>query len=103
MVSFKIQYANENSVHWSVFLGLKSRKIVQKRHKWDGVVSISDGTAAVMLLEFAGGFADVDQNKLEKDTIKLYRNATRLLNCKNSSPETPPSIFVVISHQFKIY
>ncbi|RCH79206.1 hypothetical protein CU098_006683 [Rhizopus stolonifer] len=74
-----------------------------KRHKWDGVVSILDGKAAVMLIEFAGGFANVDQNKLENDTIKIYRNATRLLNSKNSSPENPPSIFVVISHHFKIY
>lgn len=74
-----------------------------KRHKWDGVVSIVDGKAAVMLIEFAGGFVNVDQNKLENYTIKIYRNATRLLNSKNSSPENPPSIFVVISHHFKIY
>lgn len=56
-----------------------------------------------MLIEFAGGFVNVDESKLENDTIKIYRNAARLLNTKNSRPEDPPSIFAVISHHFKIY
>jgi hypothetical protein len=56
-----------------------------------------------MLTDFTGGFTNVGQNKLENDTLKIYRNATRLLTSKNNIPKHPPSIFVVISHQFKIY
>ncbi|KAG1226222.1 hypothetical protein G6F35_003009 [Rhizopus arrhizus] len=88
------------NVHY--FQKLKSH-FYTKRHKWDGVVSILGGKASVMLIEFAGGFVNVVRNKLKNNTIKIYRNAARLLNSKNSSPENPPSIFVVVSHHFKIY
>lgn len=64
----------------------------------DGVVRILDDEAAVMLIEFAGGFVNDDKHKLENDTTKIYRNASRLINSKNSSSENPPSIFVVINY-----
>ncbi|KAG1150373.1 hypothetical protein G6F37_003638 [Rhizopus arrhizus] len=90
-----------NDIVHTRWIGIKED--CTKRHKWDGVVSTLGGKASVMLIEFAGGFVNVDRNKLKNDTIKIYRNAARLLNSKNSSPENPPSIFVVISHKFKIY
>ncbi|KAG2213462.1 hypothetical protein INT47_009136 [Mucor saturninus] len=76
---------------------------VTKRHNWDGVVTILDDKAAVMMIEFAGGFVDDDQYKLENSTTRIYRNASRLINSRNSSSENPPSIFVVINYHFKIY
>ncbi|KAG1292879.1 hypothetical protein G6F66_006574 [Rhizopus arrhizus] len=61
-----------------------------KRHKWDGVMNHVDSKAAVMLIEFAGGFVNVDSNKLLSDTIKTYRNTARILNSKNSDTKHPP-------------
>lgn len=46
-----------------------------------------DGKAVVLLIEFAGGFADAGANKLDNNTVKIYRNAARLLhNCNNIEP-----------------
>jgi hypothetical protein len=59
--------------------------------------------APVMLIEFAGGFVSTDTNKLFNDTIKIYRNAARLLNSTNSDSKHPPCMFVVLSHRFKVY
>lgn len=56
-----------------------------------------------MLIEFAGSFTNYDPNKLNTDTTKIYRNAARFLNNKNSTPDHQPRIFVVLSHNYKVY
>lgn len=66
-------------------------------------MSKADGKATVMLIEFAGGFTNYDPKKLCSDTNKIYRNAARLLNNKDSTPNHQPRMFVVLSHNYKVY
>lgn len=73
-----------------------------KRHKWNGVLQNvnddDDDKAKMMLIEFAGDFRNQNANKLENDTEKVYRNAARLLNKRNSNELCQPHIFIV-SHK----
>ncbi|PHZ14891.1 uncharacterized protein RHIMIDRAFT_107424 [Rhizopus microsporus ATCC 52813] len=77
-----------------------------KRHKWDGVlqnVNDDDDKATVMLIEFAGGFGNQNAKKLENDTEKVYRNAARLLNRRDSNENCQPRIFIVLTQDRTIY
>lgn len=104
MVSFENFSHTHGSSSLSIFtLRIEIEEDGTKRHKWDGVMNHVDSKAAVMLIEFAGGFVHVDSNKLLSDTIKTYRNTARILNSKNSDTKHPPCMFVVISHHFKVY
>jgi hypothetical protein len=103
-----VSFENFSHTHRSSSLSIFTLRIEieedrTKRHKWDGVMNHVDSKAAVMLVIFAGGFVNVDPNKLLSDTIKTYRNAARLLNSKDSDTKHPPCMFVVISHHFKVY
>ncbi|KAG0183913.1 hypothetical protein DFQ28_000497 [Apophysomyces sp. BC1034] len=72
-----------------------------KRYKWDGIlqnVDDDDDKATVMLADFAGGFSKHDENKMRRDSEKVYRNTTHLLSKRISSYHRRPCIFIVLTH-----
>lgn len=66
-------------------------------------VNDDDDKVTVMLVEFAGGLENRNANKLENDTEKVYGNAARLLNKRDSNKRCQLRISIVLTQDRTIY
>jgi hypothetical protein len=73
-----------------------------KSHLFDGIVFYKKFKEPIALAEFGGALCD--DKKTENDTVKVYRNACRVINelAAKTKKRQIPTVFIVLFHQSKL-